>query len=93
MIRILQHFIADEITAMYEKIGSEIDSQVQAFRNTAAASSFPQLVSSLQRLLDVLKTSSQSRDITVTALSALQKVRWLVSYYYRDIFQLCGLLF
>lgn len=63
---------------MYEKIAADIDQELQQMMsNIPAASSCATQMTSLQNLVDILKTGAQHRDITRTEMSAvalLQKV-------------------
>lgn len=74
LLSILQNFIAEEISAMYEKISSEIEAQVQMLSGSAAAASYPQQMAALQNLVEMLKSSAQSRDVAMTAVNLMQKV-------------------
>ena len=69
-----QNFIAEEISAMYEKIGTEIETQIQRLSGTAAASANTQQMATLQNLSEMLKSSSQSREVAMTAVNLVQKV-------------------
>lgn len=72
---LLQSFIADEISAVYDKISEEIESQIQVLSSGSAASHYQPQIAALKNLLDIIKTSTQNRDVAMAALTMLQKVR------------------
>lgn len=63
--------MADEI---YEKIAGDIEGQVKLLSASAVAGTYQPQITALQNLIDMLKSSTQSRDISMAALTILQKV-------------------
>lgn len=66
--------MADEIGAMYEKVGNDIEGQLQVLSSSQAASTNSAQLSALQMLASMLKKAAQSRDIAMTAITLIQKV-------------------
>jgi len=59
---------------MYEKVGNDIEGQLQVLSSSQAASTNSAQLSALQMLASMLKKAAQSRDIAMTAITLIQKV-------------------
>ncbi len=76
---VLQTYIPDEVTQIYDKIGHEIESHLSMAMAQAATASTPQ-VATLQSLLEAVRVARSSKELSV-ANALLQKVRGVQARY------------